>query len=492
MNFLVFSSIPSPSDTGGLRIAQVERMPVSRRILISLTLVLVMLQYMLYTYSPSRSPAERFQEIAEISQRAEIIWQARRMRIQANEWHAQKNFLPTRGLDADVGHSAEIQGQKEECSWPCYLERYRDVRVTLGKSNPPRCPSLYLSVSQYTSQRRTPCISVRLIVSQCASPHTTVSRQWRIRGADSSDLWIKAAWHYNTHGKREGRDCTCGGATACAVWGIKVLGRTVCQRHTCSWVCYLKTYPTLLKEFGASRLSACLHLTMSHCASSCITMPHCVYSESCRPLYRRDNLGTGGEGLWEAAARHYETDGKAENRDCTCAQAPVVGNSAEIQGQKEECSWPCYLERYRDVQKTLGKSNPPRCPSLYLSMSQYTSQRRTPCISVRLIVSQCASPPTTVSRQWRIRGADKMDVFTKAAWHYNTHGKREGRDCTCGGAHRGCSWVCYLKNYPALLNEFGASRLSACLHLTMSHCASSCITMPHFVYSESCRPPLPP
>ena len=66
------------------------------------------------------------------------------------------------------------------------------------------------------------------------------------------------------------------------------------------------------------------------CISLCLTVPHvslCLTvstQKAAPPLYRRDNLGTGGEGLWEAAARHYEADGKAENRDCTCAQAPVV------------------------------------------------------------------------------------------------------------------------------------------------------------------------
>ena len=67
------------------------------------------------------------------------------------------------------------------------------------------------------------------------------------------------------------------------------------------------------------------------CISLCLIVPHHVSlcltvstQKAVAALYRRDNLGAGGEGLWEAAARHYEMGGKAENRDCGCAQAPVV------------------------------------------------------------------------------------------------------------------------------------------------------------------------
>merc|ERR1712166_1036401 len=339
-------------------------MPVSRRILIPVTLVLwlVMLLCMLgiYTYIPNRRNI-----FSMHSSKSQPNRQPRDFRRQLA---ANKGFdgyyQPTRGLDADAGHSAEIQGQKEECSWPCYLERYRDVRVTLDNSQ------------------------------------------------GMGHVFTRAAWHYEAHGKREGRGCTCGGATACAV-----PGRTVCQRHACSWVCYLKTYPALLKEFG-------------------------------------------GEGLWKAAARHYEMGGKTRNLDCGCAPQPwwmdfsaeiqaklaeserkqahswlsatgqarikeLEAQLAEVQAQKstledmldaavsntatitkaqpltvlsglsttsvlkpmkvvqaklaesEECSWACHLERYRDVRVTLGKSNPPRCPvciSVCLSVSQYTSQ----------------------------------------------------------------------------------------------------------------------
>merc|ERR1712166_1564911 len=60
--------------------------------------------------------------------------------------------------------------ESEECSWPCYLERYRDVRVTLGKSNPPRCPvciSVCLSIRHNVAHRVSHCASLCLNVHHC-------------------------------------------------------------------------------------------------------------------------------------------------------------------------------------------------------------------------------------------------------------------------------------------------------------------------------------